>query len=553
MGKKKARFARLADALDGSQLLARGYVRVSTEDQAMNGVSLDHQQDSIRRFAEQRGWRLDHIYRDEGASAWKESGENRRAFASMISEAREGEFSLLLCLDQSRFARDLRAQAHYINLLEESGVDVVFLNEPTEQDRTTRDLVRGIMGAINEAESSLKSQLVRDNMRKKAERGLWIGSPPDGYDCTGTGGVLKPNERALVIAKVFEWYLEERSMGGVARRLIEAGIKPFCGGDWHRGVIRRYLGNPVYAGWIQWGGERYRGAHEALVSEETFAKVQQIIPRHIRKPKARADGGSLLVPWAHCAYCGSPLWISHGKKGQRYYFCSKNHSRVAPPPCPHHEEEGKIFRVRDYILEDTVLKDVMALSEANIRVGIAKGNGEVLRKERRLREALEDVGSRLAEQRFNLQSIVAMKLDGQITAREFNELMADYRAEQSRLEAEEAALQRELKEQPLTQADIERTVALVHQFQSAVAEASWDKPTRKRELERLLERVDVTRSAVVIHYKGRLLRTRKAVLKRPTRAQKGQSQRLSQREPGEAKGKDRGDSQRRNAVGVLLD
>ena len=523
MGSKKARFVRLADALDGSQVLARGYVRVSTEDQAANGVSLDHQEDSIRRYAQERGWRLDHIYRDEGASAWKELGENRRAFASMISEAREAQFSVLLCLDQSRFARDLRAQAHYINVLEESGVDVVFLNEPTEQDRTTRDLVRGIMGAINEAESSLKSQLVRDSMRKKAERGLWIGSPPDGYDCAGTGGVLKPNERAVVIRKVFEWYLEERAMGGVARRLIKAGIKPFFGGDWHRGVIRHYLRNPVYAGWIEWGGERYRGAHKPLVSEETFARVQQIIPQCTPKPKAKADGGSLLVPWAHCGYCGCPLWISHGKKGQKYYFCSKNHSRVAPSPCPHQEQEGKIFRVRDFVLEDTVLKDIMALSEANIRAGIAKGNGKVLRRERRLREALEDVGSRLAEQRFNLQSIVAMKLDREITAREFNELMADYRAEQSRLEAEEAALQRDLKEQPLTQADIERTVAVLRQFQSAVAEDSWDKPKKKRELERLLEHVDVTRSAVVIHYKGRLLRTRKAVLKTRSRARKGQS------------------------------
>ena len=92
MGRKIKRFARLDQALEGSQVLARGYVRVSTEDQAVNGVSLDHQQDRIAGYAKERGWRLGHVYRDEGASAWKELGENRRAFAQMISEAKSNSF-----------------------------------------------------------------------------------------------------------------------------------------------------------------------------------------------------------------------------------------------------------------------------------------------------------------------------------------------------------------------------------------------------------------------------------------------------------------------------
>ena len=513
MANKKRPFESLAHALDGSQVLARGYVRVSTDDQAVNGVSLDHQEDRIRSYATQRGWRLDHIYRDEGASAWKGLGENRRGFASMIGDAKQREFSILLCLDQSRFARDLRAQAHYINLLEENGVDLVFLNEPNEQDRTTRDLVRGIMGAINEAESSLKSQLVRDNMRKKAERGLWIGSPPDGYDSVGTGGVLKPNRRAPIIRKVFKWYLELRSVNAVARTLKKAGIRPFRAAEWQRAVIVRYLHNAVYAGWIEWGGERYSGAHKALVSQESFDRVQAILRRGTPKPKARAKGGSLLVPWAHCAYCGSPMWITHGKKGKKYYFCGKNHGRVTASPCPHREGQGKIFRVRDYVLEEAVLADVLALSETDIRTGIANGNGKVLRRERRLRRALDKVRSQLRDQRATLRKIVGMKLDNELTAREFNDLMGDYRAEQCRLEAEEEAVRQELKEQPLTQADIDRTVAVLREFQSGISGGRWDKPKKKRELDRLLERIDVSRSAIVMHYKGRLLRTRKAVLK----------------------------------------
>ncbi|MGH9338658.1 MAG: recombinase family protein [Acidobacteriota bacterium] len=512
MNRKKRRFARLDQALDGSQVLARGYIRVSTEDQAINGISLEHQQERIVSYAKERGWRLDYIYRDEGASAWKELGENRRAFVEMIGEGKGGQFSVLICLDQSRFARDLRAQAHYINVLDEHGVDVVFLNEPTEQDRTQRDLVRGIMGAINEAESSLKSQLVAGNMREKAKRGLWIGSPPDGYDAAGTGGVLKSNARAPLVQNVFTWYLEDRSLERVGRRLIAADLRPLRAADWQRAVIRRYLKNPVYAGWIEWRGTRYRGAHEPLVDQETFDRVQRLLDKNTPRPKAKAGGGSLLVPWAHCGYCGCPLWISHGKKGQKYYFCSRNHGRITTSPCSHRAGQGRIFRVRDHVLEQPVLRDIMALSEKDIRAGIAQGNGEVLRKERRLRQSLEQLRGQLDQQRIRLQQVVGMKLAGELTSQEFNGLMADYRGEQSHLEEQEAALKRQLKEQPLTHADIERTVAVVRDFQRATAEARWDRPQIKRELERLLERVEVSRSQVLIRYKGRLLRARRVVL-----------------------------------------
>jgi len=513
MGRKRRQFTRLQETLDGSQVLARGYVRVSTEDQATNGLSLEHQEDSIRSHADQRGWRVDRVYRDNGASAWKASGENRRAFGAMIRDAREGAFNVLLCLNQSRFARDLRAQAHYINVLEEAGVEVVFLNEPTEQDRTTRDLVRGIMGAINEAESSLKSQLVRENMRKKSQRGLWIGSAPDGYDYVPSSGALKANARAGVIVKIYRWYLQERSLTKVALRLIEAGITPIRAPYWHRNVIRKYLRNTVYAGWILRGGERFRGVHEALVSEETFQKVQKLLELSTPRAKARIDGGSLLVPLARCAYCESSMWLSHGQSAYRYYCCSKTHSRIGVAPCPHKKQFGKVFRVRDFLLDEAVLKDVLSLSETQIRGGIARANGSLLRAECTLQTALEDVRVQLEAQRSRLKELVGMKLSGEITPREFNALIGDYRAEHSELEARDEDLRKQLKEQPVTREDIDRTVTAVRRFQAAAARGVWDKPKRARELQRLVERVEASRSTVMIHYKGRLLRTREASLK----------------------------------------
>jgi len=46
-----------------------GYVRVSTDDQAREGVSLDVQETRIRAYCEAKGWQLVSVVRDEGKSA----------------------------------------------------------------------------------------------------------------------------------------------------------------------------------------------------------------------------------------------------------------------------------------------------------------------------------------------------------------------------------------------------------------------------------------------------------------------------------------------------
>ena len=514
MGGRKRRFVTLAEALDGSQIVARGYASVLDAEHESGRLPLADQERRIRSYAQERGWALDRVYCDDGAAGAEHAGKHsRRAFASMLRGAKGAEFSVLICLDQNRIAADARVRAYYLNLLQNHGVDVAFLDGHDKQDRKTRDQVREIVGAIKEAEGSVKSQIFRDAMRKKAKQGLWVGSPPDGYDSAGTGGVLKPNRRAHVIRMIFEWFLAERSIRGVAQRLIQADIKPLRGGEWHRAAIRRCLCNPAYAGWIEWKGKRYPGAHKPLVTQKVFEKARDIITETgALRPRPEAPAKPLLTPLAHCGYCGFPMWVVHTKKTHKYYICSRNHNRIGGTRCAYHEREGKKFRVRDFRLEDAVAKDILALREDEILSLAGGANAKPTPKETKVRRGLQEVRSRLAQLRLTLSGLDAMKTAGRISPMEFSEWEADYKAEQARLRIEEQGLEHALKSQPPTPEDIERTVAAVRDFQSAAVENAWDIPTKRRKLARLLERVDVTQSGAVIQYKGRILGIRKAPL-----------------------------------------
>ncbi|RLG08163.1 MAG: hypothetical protein DRN68_04195, partial [Thaumarchaeota archaeon] len=65
------------------KIKAVGYVRVSTEEQAREGLSLDAQEEKIRAYCTAKGWRLVRIYRDEGFSG---KDLNRPALQEMLRD-----------------------------------------------------------------------------------------------------------------------------------------------------------------------------------------------------------------------------------------------------------------------------------------------------------------------------------------------------------------------------------------------------------------------------------------------------------------------------------
>ena len=59
---------------------AIGYVRVSTEEQATEGLSLEAQKDRLSAYCHAQGWRLTAVFEDAGVSAapWRDRALRRR-------------------------------------------------------------------------------------------------------------------------------------------------------------------------------------------------------------------------------------------------------------------------------------------------------------------------------------------------------------------------------------------------------------------------------------------------------------------------------------------
>lgn len=97
------------------------YVRVSTNAQASNGVSLAMQEGRLRDYCRARGWTVAGTYRDEGFSA---KTTDRPALRRLLQDARAGKFAAVVIYKLDRLTRRVHDVGALISLFEKRGISL---------------------------------------------------------------------------------------------------------------------------------------------------------------------------------------------------------------------------------------------------------------------------------------------------------------------------------------------------------------------------------------------------------------------------------------------
>lgn len=217
---------------------AIGYIRVSTEGQAMDGVSLDAQRAKIEAWCALNDYTLEAVHVDAGVSGQRV--ENRPGLQAALADSRKG--SALVIYSLSRLARSTKDTIEVSERLAKAGTDLVSLSEKIDTTTAAGKMVFRMLAVLAEFERDQISERTMTAMQFKKTQGERVGAVPYGFDLADNGVHLlsNPDEQA-VIAQAKALRTRGASLRKIAAELQRRGFKARKGGVFQSEQIRRMV------------------------------------------------------------------------------------------------------------------------------------------------------------------------------------------------------------------------------------------------------------------------------------------------------------------------
>ncbi|MGO9963010.1 MAG: recombinase family protein [Acidimicrobiales bacterium] len=222
------------------------YVRVSTSQQAEEGLGLEVQEQAIRSWARAHRHKIVAVVADQGVSGTKEL-DDRPGLAEALAMVGNGFVGGICVARLDRLARDLVLQEQLLAEVRRQGGDV-FTTSTAEAgyltddpDDPSRRLIRQVLGAIFEYERAMIGLRLRAGRRRKAEKGGFAyGSPPLGWRAE-RGQLVVDDAESAALARMVELRNCGESLRGIATVLADEGHRTKRGARWHPQTVARAL------------------------------------------------------------------------------------------------------------------------------------------------------------------------------------------------------------------------------------------------------------------------------------------------------------------------
>lgn len=310
------------------------YCRVSSAKQVKKGDGLGSQETRCREYAKYKGYEVVHVFRDEGVSGGMIERPAMQEMLAFLKKSAKQRPHVVIIDDISRLARGLEA---HIQLRTAISAVESRLESPSIEfgDDPDSRLVENLLASVSQHARQKNAEQVVNRMRARVMNGYWCFYPCIGYKydrVKGHGKLLVRDEPlASVVAEAFEGFASGRfGSNAEVKRFLDAqpAFPKDKNGEVHFSRVEEMFRRSIYAGYIdvaKWNVSLHPGKHEALVSFETWQKVQT---RLDSKPVApiRKDISSdfPLRGFVTCGCCDHPMtsaWAKGRHTHYAYYFC----------------------------------------------------------------------------------------------------------------------------------------------------------------------------------------------------------------------------------------
>lgn len=355
------------------------YLRVSTDEQATEGFSLENQKRACIDYAHNHGYHPKRIFLDDGKSG---RTTHRPAFQDLLKAIDDFKVDALIIYKIDRFARNVSDFRDTRKEIEAKGLEMVSVLEGNLTKGSS--LIANILASVAEWESDVNGQRTRDALMQKFREGWQPTPPPIGYRSVGGDREKKTCEpdpyTAPIIKELFELYATgSYSIMEIQEWLSERNIISRTGTSLGHSVIHTILNNPFYYGTIRWHGESKVGNHQPIITKELYNTCQYVLAKNRNFLLRRRVHDFLLRGFIFCDECGQRYTAEwHTKPSLKarggkiaYYHCQKRDRNGCPSPYVEmddlEEQVENEFKTMEFTQEfvDAVVRKTRELIERN--------------------------------------------------------------------------------------------------------------------------------------------------------------------------------------------
>ena len=524
------------------------YIRLSREDgDKEESSSVTNQREILKRYvSEQENFFIVKEYVDDGYTG---TNFDRPGFKRMIEDIEAGIIDTVITKDLSRLGRERLGVGHYTEIyFPEHNVRYIALldNIDTYFDAGMNDMAP-FKGVINDMYVRDISKKIRSSLIERKKAGNFLGvTAPYGYqkDPNNKFHLIIDEKEAEVVKRVFRLYLEGNGLTRIAQILTKDGI-PVPGesrnigktrrtalySSWKQTTIRRILDNRVYLGeLVQFKRrkinykskrritvpeeERYicRGTHEAIIDEESFNAVQNILKKNKSFKGSKHD--YLFKGLLFCSECGARLNVTYSnyalkRYGEyRYTTICYSYSRLYSDICTRHSNSIPE-------LEEVLIKHIKEVCSRYINenlqdelISMAKKQKQFELKQITNEKKLETLEQKISDIGLYIKNLYMDKVKGVVSENDYVSLVADFTKDRDNLIKEKEELIKIINNQKLQIDETAKIEKLAKEF------LSLEKPT-KQLLNELIEKITISENKEInIYFKFNELNEMKEIKKK---------------------------------------
>lgn len=194
---------------------AIGYIRVSTEDQAREGISLDNQESKVRAYADLHGIELVEVIRDEGISG---KSLERPGFERLQGILDGGGAHAVIVYKLDRLSRKTIDILNTLETWEKREIVFHSIKDNIDTKTAAGKFLLTILSALAQMERDLIAERTIDALSYKKKNGEWCGRVPFGFSVHGTR-LIENSEQISIIQKAKRMKRRGKSYRAISKAL----------------------------------------------------------------------------------------------------------------------------------------------------------------------------------------------------------------------------------------------------------------------------------------------------------------------------------------------